>query len=307
MPSTREIRRRIRSAKNVSQITRAMEMVSASKMRKAQRNVLATRPYVDRLLDMMGELIGRMQGSARRGTLLETRDEIKHVALIVVTPDRGLCGSLVSNVLRSGTRFMLEQRQAERGVSLYAIGKKGRDYLLRNRFPVRAEATGLPDAPRLEDILGVATNVIHGFRGSPVGDAQAEAAQQVRYDEVYILYSQFINTLVQRATIRRLIPIEPPVEPAQRQVDYTYEPGQEEVLNELLPRFVEAQLYQALLESIASEHSARMVAMRNATDNAKELVRDFTLSYNKARQTNITNEVAEISGGAAALEESMGQ
>lgn len=301
MPSTREIRRRIRSAKNVSQITRAMEMVSASKMRKAQRNVLATRPYVDRLLDLMGELTGRLVGSARNNSLLEVREEINHVGLIVITPDRGLCGSLVTNVLRRTLRFVLEQRDAGRGVSIYAIGKKGRDYLHRNNLPIVAEVTGLTGSPRLEEILGITTNVINGFREPPVEMAAQghEGTHNTRYDEVYVIYSEFVNTLVQRAALKRLLPVEAPVEPASQQVDYTYEPSQEEVLDELLPRYVEVQLYQALLESIASEHSARMVAMRNATGNAKDLVRDLTLTYNKARQTNITNEVSEISSGAA--------
>lgn len=302
MPSTREIRRRIRSAKNVSQITRAMEMVSASKMRKAQRNVLSTRPYTDRLLDVMAELTARMVGGARKGTLLEERPDINAVALIVITPDRGLCGSLVSNVLRRSARFILEQRDQGRDVGVYAIGKKGRDFLVRNRYPVRAEVTGLGDAPALADILGISTNVINGFLGLSTAQAGGEEVP-TRYDEVYVLYSEFVNTLVQRATLKRLLPVEAPVEIEEKRVDYTYEPSQEEVLEELLSRFVEAQLYQAVLESIASEHSARMVAMRNATDNAKELVRDLTLSYNKARQTNITNEVSEIAGGAVAQEQ----
>jgi F-type H+-transporting ATPase subunit gamma len=299
MPSTREIRRRIRSAKNVSQITRAMEMVSASKMRKAQRNVLATRPYVDRLLEVMSELMSRMIAGQTKGTLLEVREEVQHVAVVLVTPDRGLCGSLVTNALRRTTQFILEQRESGREVSLFTIGKKGRDYMLRNQYPVIAETTGLTDAPKLEDILGVATNIVQGFLEGPEENGNAAAG---RYDEVYVVYSEFVNTLVQRATIKRLIPIEPPMESEGPKVDYTYEPSQEEVLEELLPRYVEAQLYQAVLESIASEHSARMVAMRNATNNAKDLVRDLTLSYNKARQSNITNEVTEIAGGAVALE-----
>lgn len=305
MPSTREIRRRIRSAKNVAQITRAMEMVSASKMRKAQRNVLATRPYADRLLDVMGELVGRMLPGSRKGTLLEARDEVKHVGLVVVTPDRGLCGSLVTNVLRRGSRFILDQRTTGRQVSLYAIGKKGRDYLVRTRQPLKAEVVNLADAPRLEDILGISTNVIDGFRDGISAQDSVADFEAGHLDEVYVLYSEFVNTLVQRATIKRLLPIEPPVEPEAHKVDYTYEPSQEEVLNELLPRFVEVQLYQAVLESIASEHSARMVAMRNATNNAKDLVRDLTLSYNKARQANITNEVSEIATGAMAQEQMM--
>lgn len=290
MPSTREIRRRIRSVKNMTQITKAMEMVSASKMRRAQRNVLATRPYADRLLDVMGELTARAVGGARTGTLLEVRPNVRAVGLIVVTPDKGLTGAMITNVLRRSSRVILEERERGRQVELLAVGKKGRDFLVRTGQNLVAEVTKLGDYPRLIDTLGIATNVITGFR-------------EHRYDEVYVLYSEFVNTLVQRPALKRLLPVEPPNEPAEGQVDYTYEPSQEEVLRDLLPRFVEVQLYQAILESIASEHSARMVAMRNATDNAKELTRDLTLSYNKTRQANITKEVSEIASGAAALAE----
>ncbi|NJN67157.1 MAG: F0F1 ATP synthase subunit gamma [Chloroflexaceae bacterium] len=289
MASTREIRGRIRSAKNVAKITRAMEMVSASKMRRAQRNVQSTRPYVDHLVAIMSELMERMVGSARRGTLLEARDTVRNVALVLVSPDRGLCGSLVSNQLRHAGRFILDQRQQGRNVEVHAIGRKGRDFMNRYYQNVVSEATHLGDRPELAAMLGVAINVIRGF-------------QEARYDEVYVIYSQFVNTLNQRSVSRKLIPVEPP--PASEHhlsVDYTYEPGEEEVLRDLLPRYVEVLLYQAVLENIASEHSARMVAMQNATSNAKDLVRELTLSYNKARQTNITNEVSEIAAGANAL------
>ncbi|HEX5689932.1 MAG TPA: F0F1 ATP synthase subunit gamma [Roseiflexaceae bacterium] len=289
MPSTREIRRRIRSVKNMTQITKAMEMVSASKMRRAQRNVLATRPYADRLLDVMGELTARSVGG-RQGTLLEVRPNVKSIGLIVVTPDKGLTGAMITNVLRRTGRVVLDERNRGRNVETLAVGKKGRDFLVRTGQNLIAEVTKLGDYPRLVDTLGIATNVIAGFR-------------EGRYDEVYVIYSEFVNTLVQRPALKRLLPVEPPNEPADKQVDYTYEPSQEEVLRDLLPRFVEVQLYQAILESIASEHSARMVAMRNATDNAKELTRDLTLSYNKTRQANITKEVSEIASGAAALAE----
>lgn len=290
MPNTREIKRRIRSVKNVAQITRAMEMVSASKMRRAQRNVIATRPYAERLIEVMGDLIISLGPAARRGTLLEARPNVRRVGLIIVTPDRGLCGSLVSNVLRRAGRFILEQRQAGREVDVFAIGKKGRDFMARTRQNLLAEATGLGDAPALATILGVATQAINGFQAGQT-------------DELHMIYSEFINTLVQRATVRQLLPVDPSVAEQQQttRASFTYEPSQEELLNELLPRYVEVVLYQAVLEGIASEHSARMVAMRNATKNAKDLVRDLTLTFNKARQTNITKEVSEIASGAAAL------
>jgi F-type H+-transporting ATPase subunit gamma len=289
VPSTREIRRRIRSVKNLSQITRAMEMVSASKMRRAQRNVLATRPYADRMIDLMGELTGRLVGP-RTGTLLESRAQVRSVGMVVITPDRGLAGSLVANVLRRTGRFMQEQREQGRTVTVMTIGKKGRDFLVRTGQPLAAEVSKIGDYPRLVDILGVATNLVEGFL-------------EGQYDEAYVVYSQFVNTLTQRPVVKRLIPVEPPNEPAEKMIDYNYEPDQQDVLHELLPRFVEVQLYQAVLEAIASEHSARMVAMRNATDNAKELSRELTLSYNKTRQANITKEVSEIASGAAALAE----
>jgi F-type H+-transporting ATPase subunit gamma len=274
----------------MSQITRAMEMVSASKMRRAQRNVLATRPYADRLLDVMGELTDRAIGAARIGTLLEVRPNVKAIGLIVVTPDKGLTGSMITNVLRRSGRFILDERARGRQIETLAVGKKGRDFLVRTGQNLIAEVTKLGDYPRLVDMLGIATNVIEGFI-------------EQRYDEVYVIYSEFVNTLVQRPALKRLLPVEAPTEPAEKKWDYNYEPDQDEVLDALLPRFVEVQLYQAILESIASEHSARMVAMRNATDNARELSRDLTLSYNKTRQANITKEVSEIASGAAALAE----
>ncbi len=285
MPSTREIRRRIRSVKNLAQITRAMEMVAASKMRRAQRNVIAARPYADRLLELMGDLNAR--AVVRKGTLLEVRDEVKSVAVLVITPDRGLAGSLVTNVLRSAARVLLDERKKGRAVVSMAIGKKGRDFLARNSGNLVAEVTRLGDTPKVRDIIGIASALTNGFLKS-------------EYDEVYLVYAQFVNTLVQRPIARRILPIDAPAD-TRPGFDFNYEPDRDDVMDELLPRFIESELYQALLEAIASEHSARMVAMRNATDNAKDLQRDLTLTYNKTRQANITKEVTEITSGVAAL------
>jgi F-type H+-transporting ATPase subunit gamma len=285
MASLRDIRRRVKSVKNVGKITKAMEMVSASKMRRAQRNTQATRPYSDRMRDVMGELTTRA-GQTLAHPLLTQRDTVRRIGLVIITPDKGLCGALVTNVLRTSSRFILEQRKLGREIEVLCVGKKARDFAVRTRLPLVAEITGLGDAPSLIDILPVATNVIDGF-------------SEGRFDEVYVIFTAFINTLSQRPERRRMLPIEPPQEPVGgARVDYTYEPGQGEVLNALLPRFVEVQLYQTILESIASEHSARMSAMRNATDNAKELVRDLTLSANKARQAAITKELSEIAAGS---------
>lgn len=291
MASTRELRGRIRSAKSVAKVTRAMEMVAASKMRRAQRNVQMTRPYVDRMLDVMGDLSERMVEGMKRGTLLEPREQVKSVALVLVTPDRGLCGSLVANVLRRASQFILDQRKQGREIEIHAVGKKGRDFINRNYDGVASEIVNLGDAPTLVDTLGTSVNITKGFRDG-------------RYDEVNIVYTEFVNTLTQRPKIRQLIPVElPEAEAHHKAVDYTYEPGEEEVLQRLLPRYVEVTLYQVVLENIASEQSARMVAMQNATKNAKDLVRDLTLAYNKLRQTNITNEVSEITTGSVALEQ----
>lgn len=293
MASAREIRRRIKSVRNTGKITKAMELVSASKMRRAQRNVLATRPYTDRLYDVMGELTMRSTGGSANHPLLQAHPSVTNVALIVVTPDRGLCGALNSNIFRATARFIAEQREKGRTVTILAVGKKGRDFALRTGQKLGSEITGLGDSPPLLDVLPAATRAIKGF--SPDENGRYE------FDEVYLLYSEFVNTLTQRPKLRRFLPVDAPGDAGATKVDYTYEPSREAVLAELLPRFVEVQLYQAILESIASEHSARMIAMRNANDNAKELVRDLTLTYNKARQAAITKEISEIAAGAAAL------
>jgi F-type H+-transporting ATPase subunit gamma len=234
----------------------------------------------------MGDLVQRSGGQLAH-PLLTQRDSVRRIALVMVTPDRGLCGALVTNVVRTASRFLLDQRRQNREIEVLTVGKKGRDFAVRTSLPLIAEVTGLGDAPALLDVLPVATNVINGFTAG-------------RFDEVYVVYTAFISTMTQKPELRRLLPIEPPheEEAAGTGTDYTYEPSQGDVLNALLPRFVEVQLYQAILESIASEHSARMIAMRNATDNAKELVRDLTLSANKARQAAITKELAEISAGS---------
>ncbi|NTW97664.1 MAG: F0F1 ATP synthase subunit gamma [Oscillochloris sp.] len=290
MASSREIKRRIRSVKNVAQITRAMEMVAASKMRRAQRNVLAARPYADRMRDLIGELTVRAVGGARKGTLLEKRENVQRVGLIIVTPDRGLCGSLITNVLRRSARFILDQRALGHEVDVFTYGKKGRDFILRSGFNLASEKVKIGDAPKIEEILGVAIDAVKGFESG-------------RYDELYIIYSEFINTLVQRATLKQLAPVESAQTTSTSRSDFTYEPSQEEVLQEVLPRYVESQIYQSILESIASFYSAQMVAMRNATKSAKDLVQDLTLTFNKARQAAITKEVSEIASGAAALAE----
>ena len=286
MASPREIRRRIRSVRNMSQITRAMEMVSASKMRRAQQRVVASRPYAERLQTVIADLSALQidPEEMRAFPLLEQR-EVRQSAVILITPDKGLTGALNSNIIRRASRYIL----AEAGVPVEVIasGKKGRDFMVRTRQDVVAEFTGLGDNPSLEDIRPIAQVALDDFTSGKV-------------DAVSIVFPRFVNTLSQVPEVRQILPIARQ-EGAGEYRDYIFEPSPQAVLNDLLPRFVEIQIYQALLESIASEHSARMVAMRNASQNAKDLVSDLTLSYNKARQAMITAEVSEIAAGANAL------
>ena len=286
MPSTREIRRRIRSVKNVSQITRAMEMVSAAKMRKAQQRVLASRPYSERLRGVIGDLASlRIDAAELQQFPLLTQRELRRTAVILITPDKGLTGPMNSNLIRRASRYILSEAGVPVGV--VAAGKKGRDFMVRTRQDVVAEFTGLGDNVTLDAVRPIVEVAIEDFVAGKV-------------DAVFVVFSRFVNTLVQRPEVLQILPIQRP-EGAGTYTDYIFEPDPSTVLTGLLPRFVEVQVYQALLESIASEHSARMVAMRSATENANELVSSLSLSYNKARQAQITREVSEISAGANAM------
>jgi F-type H+-transporting ATPase subunit gamma len=284
--STRELSRRIKSVGNLSQITRAMEMASAAKMRRAQQRVLASRPYADRLQGVIADLASLQidPQDLTRFPLLVQRD-IKRAAVIVITPDRGLTGPLNSNLLRSASRYILTEAGVP--VEVVAVGKKGRDFMRRTRQDVVAEFIGLGDKVSLDDIRPVAQVALDDFISGKV-------------DAVYVVFARFVNTLTQTPEVRQILPIEKP-EGAGVYTDYIFEPSPAEVLESLLPRFIEIQIYQAMLESIASEFSARMVAMRNATENAKDLISELTLARNKARQAQITSEIAEIAAGANAL------
>ena len=289
MPSTREIRRRIKSVKNISQITRAMEMVAASRMRRAQQAVLAGRPYAVKLDEVIANL------SARLGTmdvdvshpLLQRRAVIKNAGVVLITSDKGLCGSMNSNVIRRTTRFMLDEAPAGGAFEVVPVGRKGRDFMVRYGRPVVAEFTNYGDRPSPDYIIPIARVITEEYASG-------------RIDAVYLIYSEFVNTLIQKPVIIPLLPLQPAAVSGP-QLEYIYEPSPEAVLTQLVPRYIEARIYQALLESIASEQSARLVAMRNATKAAKDMVADLSLSYNKLRQANITKELTEIASGAAAL------
>jgi F-type H+-transporting ATPase subunit gamma len=284
MPDIRKVRRRIRGVQNIAKITRAMEMIAASKMRKAQERGLAGRPYSEKIRQVIADLAA-LPEVALQHPLLQRRP-VEKIAIVHITPDRGLCGGLNANLNRRLAGFILEQAKP---VTVLPVGRKGRDFAVRYGCDMCAEFIQLGDQPSFLDTLPISQIVIDDYSNGLI-------------DMVYISYAQFISTMVQKPVMQPLLPVEPAVIPKAENVDYIYEPGAEAVLGGLLPRFVEMQIYHAILESIASEQSARMVAMRNATDSANELIGDLTLLYNKARQEAITKELLDITGGVVALE-----
>jgi F-type H+-transporting ATPase subunit gamma len=261
-----------------------MEMIATLKMRRAQERGVAGRPYSEKINQIIAALAALPQPEAPLHPLLQRR-AVNKIAIVHITPDRGLCGGLNANLNRKAGSFILGQNIA---VTLITVGRKGRDFMRRYGREIRAEFTGLGDRPSLLDTLAISRIIIDDYTNGVI-------------DLVYLVYAQFISTMVQKTVMQQILPVEPAAIPRAQNVDYIYEPGPGVVLGELLPRFVEMQVYHAILESIASEQSARMVAMRNATDNANELIEELTLMYNKARQESITKELLDITGGAAAL------
>jgi F-type H+-transporting ATPase subunit gamma len=302
MPPLREVRKRIRSVKNISQITRALEAVSASRVRKAQARVLASRAYAGKAWEILLNIQNASSGTVSHPLLVE-REEIKKVMVVLITSDRGLAGSYNTNILRVAERFA---DRLGKPVQYVTIGRKGRDTMLRSGEPVVAEFSDLPPEPKIVDIAPIARLAIDAFLNGEV-------------DEVLIAYTDFVTMLSQRPTVLPWLPLTTHAEakrvagefikeiPAisEGATSYEYEPNAAAVLDEIVPRFTELQLYQALLEAQASEHAARMAAMRNATDNATQLVADLTLEYNKARQSAITSEILDIVGGANALQQAI--
>ena len=283
MASTRLIKRRIRGVQNTAKITRAMEMVAASKMKRAQERGLAGRPYSDKIHQVIADLAALPQTEGLHPLL--QRRPVQKIGIVHITPDRGLCGGLNSSLNRLTGGFILSQTVH---VSLVAVGRKGMEFMRRYGRDICAQFTQIGDKPTLLQTLPISRIIIDDYTSGV-------------FDVVYLAYARFINTMVQKPLMQQLLPIEPAKIPRSQNVDYIYEPGAAKVLGELLPRFVEMQVYHAILEAIASEQSARMVAMRSATDNAEELIQSLTLMYNKARQESITNEILDIAGGAAAL------
>jgi F-type H+-transporting ATPase subunit gamma len=289
---TREIRRRIRSVKNIAQVTKAMEAVSAAKMRKAQAQVLSGRPYAQQAREVLSYIARLPNVDSDLSPLLKRREQIKRVGILLITADRGLAGGLNANVIRSCAQFMRQQRARGATVEVVTVGRKGRDWLLRYDPVIRAEFTGFPDRPTAAHVGQLSRLLVDDFSSG-------------HFDEVYIVYSDFINTVRQVPAAALLLPVTPPQDTVVNMApEYIFEPSPEAVLNQVLYSFVEVQIMQALFEAIASEHSARMVAMRNATDAAGELIDTLTLIYNKARQESITSELMDIVGGKSALESS---
>jgi F-type H+-transporting ATPase subunit gamma len=294
MASAREMRLRIKSVKNISQVTRALETVSASKVRKAVNAVTATRAYATKAWQVLRH-VAEQPGRNSLHPLLAKRDSVKNTLVVVITGDRGLAGAYNSNVIR----FTSHRFDANASPNQYiAVGRKGRDLLIRRGKKVIADFSNLPAAPSFADVSAIGHLAVEEFKTGAV-------------DEVYLVYTDFINMGRQVATVKKLLPLDLEGEGLVKDFDhapnngpaaaYEYEPDMRVILDEIIPRFTALQVYQAVLESQASEHAARMVAMRNATDNAKELVGALQLAYNKVRQQGITNDILDIVGGAEAL------
>lgn len=294
MASAREMRLRIRSVKNIAQVTRALQAVSASKVRKAVKAVMDTRPYATKAWQVLTHIAGQ-PGRTTLHPLLTERLEVNKVLVVLVTGDRGLAGAYNTNIVRFATQHFDNYPVP---VTYITVGRKGRDLMIRRRKEILAEFSNLPAAPSFADVSAIGRLVVDDFLSGAV-------------DEVFLVYTAFMNMIKQTPTLKKLLPLEVG-ETTGRVKDfalatraaaatYIYEPGQEEILDNIVPRFTALQVYQAILEALASEHAARMVAMRNATDSATELAAALTLEYNKARQQAITSEMLDIVGGAEGI------
>ncbi|MDY6892714.1 MAG: ATP synthase F1 subunit gamma [Chloroflexota bacterium] len=280
MVPIRIIRRRIRSIQSTAKVTRAMEMIAASKMKQAQQRVLAARPYAEKMREVLADVAAQRQEGEELHPLLQRR-EVKNIGIIHITGDRGLCGGLNANVNRATATFLQKQ---EVPVSPITVGRKGRDFLAKFNQSLLAEFTNLGDRPSLNDTLPISRVVIDDYMSGQI-------------DQVYLAYTKFVTTVNQQPVIWELLPIESEGLEQTGNIEYIYEPSPRAVLDHLLPRYIEMQVYHAILESIASEQSARMVAMRNATDAANDMIDELTLMLNKARQELITKELLDIAGG----------
>lgn len=287
MAGSKEIRTKIKSVENTRKITKAMEMVAASKMRKAQDRMRASRPYAEKIRNVAAHL-SYAQAEYKHPFLIK-RDVVKNIGLIVVSSDKGLCGGLNTNVLRLSVNQMKEWQAEGKAIAVSAIGNKGFGFMTRVGADVKSHITGLGDAPHLENLIGTIKVMLDAYTAGEI-------------DQLYICYTKFINTMKQEPTLQQLLPLSgEQLGSPKGHWDYIYEPEAKVVIDELMMRYTESLIYNAVAENMASEQSARMVAMKSASDNAKNVIGELKLVYNKARQAAITKEISEIVGGAAAV------
>lgn len=278
----REIKRRIKSVKNTHQITKAMEMVSSAKFKKFQNLVLNSRPYSNNIKNILNNIAGACK--TIKHPLFNSRKEVKKIGLVVITSDRGLCGSYNNNIIKEMKKF--KEKHPDKEVSVVAVGKKIRDFAKRYDHDMKAEYIQLIPEGMFDKSKEISENIIEFFK-------------EGIFDEVYILYSKFLSAVSSELTITKLLPVEK--SEAAGGVSYLFEPNEEDILTSLLPKYLNITIYQSILEATASEHSARMRAMKSASDNADDMISKLTLSYNRARQASITQEISEIVSGADAL------
>lgn len=279
----REIKRQIKSKQNMKQITRAMEMVAASKLRRAQQSAQAARPYAEKMKEVISSIAAGSKGV--KHPMLQTRD-VKKTGYLVITSDRGLAGGYNANLLRKLTQTIKNNHQSDEEYVLFVIGRKGRDFFNKRNMPIIEEVVGLSDSPTFADIKSIAYSSVKKFEDGA-------------YDELYLVYNQFNSAISQVPVEKKLLPLAE-IEDNTHSADYEYEPSAEGVLEVLLPKYAETLVYSAVLESKASEFGARMTAMGNATKNATDMIATLTLSFNRARQAAITQEITEIVAGANA-------
>jgi F-type H+-transporting ATPase subunit gamma len=287
MPGSKEIRSKIKSVENTRKITRAMEMVAAAKMRKAQERMRAARPYAEKIRNVAAHL--SRANPEYKHAFLAKRENVKNVGLIVVTSDKGLCGGLNTNLLRLAVTEMKKWEGEGKGLVVCPIGNKGLGFMNRIGAKIKSNLTGLGDTPHVEKLIGAVKTMLDAYVAGEV-------------DAIYLSYNHFINTMRQEPRMEQLLPLSgEKMGTAEGSWDYIYEPDAKKVIDELLLRYIESLVYQAVVENMASEQSSRMVAMKAASDNAKNVIGELKLVYNKARQAAITKEISEIVGGAAAI------
>ena len=286
MAGAKEIRTQISSVKNTQKITKAMEMVAASKMRKAENKMRAARPYAKKISSVVHHLASAH--TEYKHACLIQRD-VKRIGYLIVSSDRGLCGGLNSNLFRTLTRTFIKDREQETEIKFFTIGTKAKSFIKRTGGEVMGELIHLGDDAKITDIIGAVKVML-------------DAYHDCELDQIKIAYNTFVNSITQQPTIETIVPVEPDdSEEYKHYWDYLYEPSSKEVLDTLIKRYIESLVYHAIVENNASEQSARMVAMKSATDNAGDLINELQLIYNKARQAAITQEISEIVSGAAAV------